>query len=1461
MYGPDSDSEGSDPVAVEASVNPSPSQIQAGYNSFGRPSMFAQQSSFNAVNQHSRGDENSSDDSDDDEDDTVAARPAPRGKELRLSGMALPEADSSDDDDDDDDTNEPLKAEVTTIAPNPPPRGKVLRLPPKGDDDSSSDDEPLANLKPNRNGSRKRKDAPNAGDSDSDDDDDAVAATVVEGGDANDVMAVAKVITSNKKVKTNDGKAKKASTAKKSPASKKKTSPAAKKGAKSSKTKVPDGLPSVPADKAEASQKARSKLRKNVTSLPFAVSENQIIRSFGKIKHEFRNQLDETFYSSPSAIYPVGFSCDRFMFSPVHNRVITLRCDILEGGTKRDTKVEPSLVDEDDSSRGKKSSVGGPVFRIIWGEGIEQDDPMDSCNFDANIASDYTDASKKKKPEVGMRVNVKIGSNTVGGIITKAKAPAKSGKNKGLSMITIKYDDGVTEETPFPDPDIHLAPPGCPPIATGTDKLTEIKGKPVLTVSANSPLEAWGKTLLSLGLIDEIMLEDALKALQVSRDEGFNEAKEKVDAFNRKRREDRAKTNEDRRRSNRESPSKYRKEDDNDIATDGVDRNKDKGATDENGSQVEAKKLDDNGEMKKPKETETNGEMKENDAELSPKADVEVLPKTDGIPQPKVDDNKEPPSSAESELRDKMKQLQAMLSEAKKRSKIASVDLANTRIATISPFAGNPFICSEDSAASEMSWMANAVKKERTKMGASGKKKKIVKPTSMMERNDTFFIPKTERLVEGLPGAEYTPAYVFHANRSASADNSWVHEAKLKYQKQRQKKEEKKKKVKKMSVTKAKTDKEREVKKRLRDEETASRKRQKDEEEDKKKQNRVEKRLAQLNIQMDDKLFKEALLARERNLQNFVRGMNKEYNRRRKAAELVVGNKLEHSKFSTSDSASSLVTFRTMLPPLSRPYDEEVVRVWDFVHSFSGALKESTTLPSMPSLDTLQDAVNSLKIKSADGKKNRTEAVQLMKGIAITLCRVISPSLTKTLSSSIPNVDTVGVDGVSDGPQKEADVSCLPVTEWTWREVARMIIIWDVLTDIGCSKSEASNIVKGYRSGGHPNSKEAKRWKKIEDSIIFMMYQQLNNHDSSQYRRRLVTTCMSTPSVPSAAPSDWYFYLHNIKSRSSSSLSFVKENVEKSLTALRNSDSEGKDGFISDLEKCLAALRQAGTCVSELHKAKEMAINILDRADEKQKVSALKVVTADQTSLTQEPERQKMGLLKLFQVSRDEYKMTDTAKEEYMAAALRLKEKLEMKDAIADDDDDDKSDDEEDGNTNSEEKASKDSAASNAQENGASTSDLKSDGKTESMSANGHPTVSAKEAEIPSEAAEGFPDGWVTRRLPRNNANDPRMDRYFYSPKLGLKFRSKDDAKRFLNKVEDANGDEAEAIIAFHGRKRGRPPAATPAAVAAAEYDFCADIASAPDLIRRCLVVVRTLCASASASPFIYPVDPQIYPA
>jgi len=52
-------------------------------------------------------------------------------------------------------------------------------------------------------------------------------------------------------------------------------------------------------------------------------------------------------------------------------------------------------------------------------------------------------------------------------------------------------------------------------------------------------------------------------------------------------------------------------------------------------------------------------------------------------------------------------------------------------------------------------------------------------------------------------------------------------------------------------------------------------------------------------------------------------------------------------------------------------------------------------------------------------------------------------------------------------------------------------------------------------------------------------------------------------------------------------------------------------------------------------------------------------------------------------------------------------------------------------------------------------------------------------------------------------------------------------------------------------RKLGKP---TP-------YDeFCADIPTAPELIRRCLAVLRTLSVSGAAEAFLYPVDPQSNP-
>ena len=292
----------------------------------------------------------------------------------------------------------------------------------------------------------------------------------------------------------------------------------------------------------------------------------------------------------------------------------------------------------------------------------------------------------------------------------------------------------------------------------------------------------------------------------------------------------------------------------------------------------------------------------------------------------------------------------------------------------------------------------------------------------MLDKSDAFVIPKIERLVEGLPGTEFAPSYVFHANRSASGSNqAWIHEAKIRFQKEQQKMQEKARKVTNQSNAKAKVEEERvskvitfwsadfilcpetnsictffqELKRKLVEAAVADKKRLKQEEDDQKKRERVNKRLAQLSSQMDDRLFKEACMMREKYIMNLVRGMAKEFSRRRKATELIVGNTIDRSTTSLSfmDTASTvLAPFDKMLPPLSQTFDAEVVRIWDFLHSFSDVFAKSTEASSIsiPSLDALQDAVVSLKTNRYDKQKS-LNAVNLFKEIAIGLCKVISP--------------------------------------------------------------------------------------------------------------------------------------------------------------------------------------------------------------------------------------------------------------------------------------------------------------------------------------------------------------------------------------------------------------------------------------------------------------------------------------
>ena len=986
---------------------------------------------------------------------------------------------------------------------------------------------------------------------------------------------------------------------------------------------------------------------------------------------------------------------------------------------------------------------------------------------------------------------------------------------------------------------------GCPPIEPGNGVVTEMRGKQVHSVLAKTPLEAWGKTLLSLGLIDDIIYDAALKALHKSREDGLVEARDKIDLVNKNRREARAKEKQRLSRGDGEKEDEKKGDDD-----------------------VDATSKNDNDKLE--------------------------------------EDLREPPSSEEVELLGKLNELENILTKAKQQSKAASANLASMRISSLSPFASNPFLCSDDSLAQEMTWMTAAVKKEKTKMGNTGNRRKIVTPATMMEKSDTFFVPEIERLIEGLTGSEFTPSYVFHANRSAAAaaNQAWIHEAKVRHQKEQQKKLEKELKSAKEAEAKANIEREKDLKRKIKQEEFETRKRAKEEEEEQRKKERIEKRLTQLSLQMDDRLFKESCIIRERSIMNFVRGMNKEFNRRRRAAEVVVAHQVERSSSSPSsvNSLTSLVPFRETLPPLSRIYDEEVVRIWDFINSFHDAFSKNASTSSPPSINSLQDAIDCLKDVSRDQEK-RTNAVDLVKNIAISLCKVISPSLTKSLASApqvVVSPETNGSQDFSEG----ADLSCLPVTEWTWREIARMIIINDVLLDLGYSKMESANILKGYRSGGHPNSKEAKRLKKIEDSPLLMTYQQLENkneRNSPKYRRRMVTACLSVPCTPSVSPSDWLSPLHTIKSSPACSVSFMTDQVVCSLSALRKSPTgslspEKTTSYIDDLEKCLAILKRSKSSTSDITEAKQIVHGLLDVTREKQPSWATTQTDAigstqltNQTNLSLEPTRQRMGFLKMYQLSREQYKSLDQSREDYMAAALRLKEDLERKTCDeANEEDDDDDDDEEEGVVSGS-KTNNDS--STAEPKGESEATSKQDppkqiAETDAFSnkeaysnetvdkasskpatANGEECVQVQENNPSIDKSTSSQSAENKDKQPACISTDGAEVPVGAAPPKPVSVNGEECVKvhdknasvdKFTSSKSDENKDEKPPCNGTDGANPS--PEDSGICGTKSDYDFCEDLPHAPDLIRRCLAVIRTLCASNSSDPFIYPVDPQLYP-
>jgi len=82
--------------------------------------------------------------------------------------------------------------------------------------------------------------------------------------------------------------------------------------------------------------------------------------------------------------------------------------------------------------------------------------------------------------------------------------------------------------------------------------------------------------------------------------------------------------------------------------------------------------------------------------------------------------------------------------------------------------------------------------------------------------------------------------------------------------------------------------------------------------------------------------------------------------------------------------------------------------------------------------------------------------------------------------------------------------------------------------------------------------------------------------------------------------------------------------------------------------------------------------------------------------------------------------------------------------------------------------------------------------KRSSINGGGNHPTGDNLANIPSKPAEGLPDGWVTRNVPRK-AGD-RADMYWFSPEKSFKFRSKAEVKRFQSSFEKADGDEGAAM-------------------------------------------------------------------
>jgi hypothetical protein len=247
-----------------------------------------------------------------------------------------------------------------------------------------------------------------------------------------------------------------------------------KKAAAGSNAGVSEVWPVHPVRLARATE-ARRLLEDAVPTLP-AVLQETIVRSFGRLVVPKRGAnkaaaaaaaagtaSSTTPFGTTATLYPAGFSCDRYEFSPVHGRLLKLRCAILDAARVR------KIQSERKTKNLWPDYTHGPIFRILWGLGIDEDLSADEMEypFDPQVHAQALGGPPRPKtavshiePMAGMRVQVRFDKNTYyGGTITRT-SPHPPKKKSKMANISIRYDDGSTEVATYPDPDIRLAMPG-----------------------------------------------------------------------------------------------------------------------------------------------------------------------------------------------------------------------------------------------------------------------------------------------------------------------------------------------------------------------------------------------------------------------------------------------------------------------------------------------------------------------------------------------------------------------------------------------------------------------------------------------------------------------------------------------------------------------------------------------------------------------------------------------------------------------------------------------------------------------------------------------------------------------------------------------------------------------------------------------------------------------------------------